>query len=187
MLDADDVVEATPNVVKSLAVSFTTSQPLQTEYEKLIDHGRSSLTSLKSATEATKSNLTVKERSYTALIDRFHAIASSLLDIQSYTTLPLHELFWFTADAPLTAAFTPNIRNALRSALLYPEQYLGITPVPHISTAYKLLTESTQQVNLHDWFEAFKVADDGSLAHFTHCMETLTFMGLLKDTRKTYL
>lgn len=161
----------TASVVKSaeelrLSIGWKDSRPttpakreLKTEHEQISNRAtRETLASRKSAVEATRMSLTEKEKRFTALVDSIHAHFTKLFDhLINHEHLPLHELFWFNFDKNHKAAFSPNIRLHLRSALSDHETFLGKTEIePHTSALFRLFQDGGQLINLYDWFQAFK-------------------------------
>lgn len=132
---------------------------LRSEYEQVsLQATRDSLVSRKAVVETTKIEMTEKERRFTALVDTIHDhFASLFASLTNHEHLPLHELFWFNIDRNHKAAFSPDIRLHLRSALTDHETFLGETEIePHTSALFRLFRDAHQLINLYDWFQAFK-------------------------------
>lgn len=114
--------------------------------------------SQRSVAETTKSQLTEKEKRFTELVDSLHAHVSSTFEgLVNHEHLIMHELFWFDLDRSHSAAFNPDIRLHLRSALSDHETFLGKTTIePQTSALFRLFQDSGQLINLYDWFQAFR-------------------------------
>ncbi|KAF9972558.1 Origin recognition complex subunit 3 [Actinomortierella ambigua] len=91
----------------------------------------------------------------------------------SYTTLPFHEIFYYSQYRLQQKAFIPQPRASIQTALGYPEQYLNCTCCsksgsdsqsqaglvlhthPDTCILYKLYVECGRMINMYDWYSAF--------------------------------
>lgn len=225
-LDAIDQMPDLSPLAKSreerkLALGFKDSRPvppspreLQSEHEQFsIRSTRDTIASRKTVLEATKNNMTEKEKCFTALVDSVNEYFTTLFEhLINHEHLTLHELFWANIDRNHKATFSPNIRLHARSALSDHELYLGKTDIePHTSALFRLFQDGGQLINLYDWFQAFKqvyspnvalpdhdgleesIGEEGDdddeeaklqQALFVRSVAELKFLGLFKSTKR---
>jgi len=120
-----------------------------------------------------------------------------------------HELYYFRDLRDLIKVFRPAPLEALQTALLSPQTYLGksscdptnVTTMPDTTLLFMRYLESGKMINLYDWFEAFSStlqvppptdADDEAQverrrevqARFMRGFHELDYLGLLKGTKR---
>ncbi|KAF9155881.1 Origin recognition complex subunit 3 [Actinomortierella ambigua] len=91
----------------------------------------------------------------------------------SYTSLPFHEIFYYSQYRLQQKAFIPQLRASIQTALGHPEQYLNcicckasgpgsqsqadlvLHTHPDTCILYKLYVECGRMINMYDWYSAF--------------------------------
>ena len=142
----------------------------------------------------------------TELLATLHSALASLLTPPS--TLPLHEVYTFTAVGPVRRHLVGAPRAALHTALTDPWEYLesaelkiqdqGEIPasLPDLCIGYKLHLECPRLINLYDWLVCWnsivtggqetEKPDPVSQARFARVVQELQYLGFIRSsTRKT--
>jgi len=140
------------------------------------------------------------------LLTSLHNVLTDLL--LPPTTLPLHEIFVFSAPGSIRRHLVGAPRAALHTALTDPWEYLENpnlkiqdpgeipTSLPDICIGYKLHLECPKLINLFDWLVCWNTIATGSgetdtpdpihQARFARVVQELQHLGFIKtSTRKT--
>ncbi|KAF9428479.1 Origin recognition complex subunit 3, partial [Podila epigama] len=113
---------------------------------------------------------------YTTLVEEIVQTLEKLFKtyLACHTTIPLHEIFYYSQVTIQQKAFLPQPRASIQTALGQPEQYLNcnccrppqgskltsladvVLPTQHDTCIlYKLYVECGRMINMYDWFSAF--------------------------------
>lgn len=117
----------------------------------------------------------------------------------SYTTIPMHELLYFTDSKNIIPkSFHAEPRASIQTAINYPQTYSGCdncsdiitSHLPDITIIFRLYLECGRMINLSDWYEAFRsIVDTKKLkkdeeieVRFSRSVEDLKMIGFVKKT-----
>jgi len=139
------------------------------------------------------------------ILDQIHRIFQTILIPP--TTMPLHELLIFDDLNSIRSNIVGMDRNALNTALLNPQQYLGcnccgitstdqlLSTMPDVCILYKLYLESTSDhINVYDWLQSYIAVispsqndhndvDPELQARFYFAMSELQYLGFIKSSK----
>jgi len=125
-----------------------------------------------------------------------------------FSTLPLHEAFYFESTKILRRHLVASPRLAMQTALSNPYHYLKLPSLlsddgivspnaPDTCIAYKLHTECSNMINLYDWMTAFHTVvnsqatdtseeeiDEMTQARFIQTASELQLLGYIKHTKR---
>ncbi|KAG0250103.1 Origin recognition complex subunit 3 [Actinomortierella ambigua] len=113
--------------------------------------------------------------SYTVLVNEICETIERIWKtwLVSYTSLPFHEIFYYSQYRLQQKAFIPQLRASIQTALGHPEQYLNcicckasgpggqsqadlvLHTHPDTCILYKLYVECGRMINMYDWYSAF--------------------------------
>ncbi|RUS17934.1 LOW QUALITY PROTEIN: origin recognition complex subunit 3 N-terminus-domain-containing protein [Endogone sp. FLAS-F59071] len=152
-------------------------------------------------------------RDYKELMEAVQAFVVEMLErsLFKYTTLPFHEIVYYSNVKLHEKTFTAQPRATIQTALAQPAHYLNcdccrqtasdaLSPTQHDTCIlYKLYLECNRMINMYDWFVAFgvvleretrdgkgKIEEREVQARFIRSVAELQFLGFVKPTnRKT--